>query len=178
MCVRQYEIYVCACPEKYENAPRFTKTNRNHPKLSVSWPLGWPPIRTLFFEMLRSPHLFRCEMTRWSRICLNLCNILSFWGGTPQMFIFKKIRAILRGVSKTSIAALYNKNKLIGRDEYSRLMVFFLREMRHLSWKSLTFSVRNCGPTEDSQRKLKTIADTRQDRARPVCGALGAFWNS
>ena len=39
--------------------------------------------------------------------------------------IFPKMRAISRGVSKPSIAALCNKKKLIGRDEYSRLMVYF-----------------------------------------------------
>ena len=47
--------------------------------------------------------------------------------------IFPKMRAILRGVSKPSIAALCNKNKLIGRDEYSRLMVYFFTLGQYLT---------------------------------------------
>ena len=80
-----------------------------------------------FFEVLRSPHLLRCEMTRWSRICSSFCNVFSFWGGTTQMFIiYPKMWTILRGVPKSNIVVLRNKNQSIGLDEYSRLMVYFL----------------------------------------------------
>ena len=97
------------------------------PLIHTSMHIRVTPNVHFFFKILRSSHVFRCEMTRLSRICLSFCNILSFWRGTPQMFvIFPKMPTILRGVLKPSVGALRNEDQLIGLDESLRLKVYFL----------------------------------------------------